>query len=111
MMNDKIKMDQEISQCVRSIEVDIPPGVEDRIRKAATAHQPHVYQLGMRRSWLLAIIPSVAVILAAMILLVPALRQPLASPIPPISEIRTDFELPDKNIKIVFFQRPDFKLF
>jgi len=104
-------MDQEISHYVRSIKVDIPPGVEDRIRKASTAHQPQVNLLGIRRSWLLAIIPGLAVILAAMILLVPALRRPMALPVPPISEIRTEFELVDKNIKIIFIQRPDFKLF
>ncbi|MCX6559222.1 MAG: hypothetical protein NTZ26_01785 [Candidatus Aminicenantes bacterium] len=29
----------------------------------------------------------------------------------PISEIRTEFEIAGKNIKVVFFQKPDFHLF
>jgi hypothetical protein len=40
-------------------------------------------------------------------LLLPALRKP---PAPQIAEIRTEFELVDKNIKIIFFQKPDFSL-
>jgi hypothetical protein len=38
----------------------------------------------------------------------PALHQTAASQ---ISEIRTEFELVDQNIKVIFIQKPDFHLY
>jgi len=152
-MTDKINPDPEISRLVRSVAIEIPPAVDDRIRMAATdlrqgtglrlATRPGLETTGeygrssselcrphsrsdedgqarglgrrqrpgrsrRRRFLFLALIPGAAAALLTAVLLVPALRRP---PIRPISEIRTEFELVDKNIKIIFIQRPDFKLF
>ncbi|OGD19323.1 MAG: hypothetical protein A2W03_18520 [Candidatus Aminicenantes bacterium RBG_16_63_16] len=57
---------------------------------------------------MLAFVPAAAVCVLAAFLLIPILKKP---PVSPISEIRTEFEIADKNIKIVFIQKPDFSLF
>jgi hypothetical protein len=117
-MSDDKKLDEKISRLVRSVERDVPPAVEARIREASEGIRLRQRFSGGR--WLLAGISSrrairilalasgaAAVVVLGALLLVPALRKP---PAPRISEIRTEFEIADKNIKIVFIQRPDFKL-
>jgi hypothetical protein len=117
-MNDDRRLDERIAGLVRSVETGVPPAVEGRIRAAAEASRPVTgifarrrrpgWILTRRRAIILALVPGAAAAVAlAAFLLVPALRK---QPVPRISEIRTEFEIPDKNIKIVFFQRPDFKL-
>ncbi len=126
-MSDDRHLDEKISGLVRSADREVPPGLEARIRTAAESVRPaggiwgrislltsvllrrrHGRVLSHRRLKILALVPgaAAAVALAAFVIL-PALRKP---PVPRISEIRTEFEIADKNIKIVFFQRPDFKL-
>jgi hypothetical protein len=56
----------------------------------------------------LALIPSAAAALLIVALIRPALHQTAESP---ISEIRTEFELVDQNIKVIFIQKPDFHLY
>jgi hypothetical protein len=106
-MNDP-KLDERIAGLVRSVELDVPDGLDERVRTAARSLPPKprpASRAGRRWLWPV-LVPSAAFALAAALLILPALRRPAA---PPISEIRTEFELADKNIKIIFFQKSDFK--
>ena len=107
-MTDEKKLDEQIARIVRSVELEVPPAVEARIREAAADLQPRAGRFWFRRPLWLTLIPSTAAVLLAGIVLIPALRRP---PVSPISEIRTEFEIADKNIKIIFIQKPDFNLF
>jgi hypothetical protein len=105
-MNDP-KLDERIAGLVRSVELDVPGGLDERVRAAARSIAPiprPASRAGRRWLWPV-LVPSAVFALAATLLVLPALRRPTASP---ISEIRTEFELADKNIKVIFFQKPDF---
>jgi hypothetical protein len=108
-MNDS-KLDERIAGLVRSVELDLPGGLDDRVRAAAGSIAPNprpASRAGRRALWEV-LVPSAAFVLAAALLVLPSLRPAAASP---ISEIRTEFELADKNIKVIFFQKPDFNFF
>lgn len=107
MDEDKI-LDKEISRLVRSVGKSLPPGLEERIALKAVTGRPH--RRGFFRKWrfALAAVPGGAALLLAFFVLFPALRKQQE---PQITEIRTQFELVDKNITIIFIQRPDFKFF
>lgn len=107
MMNDN-QLDERIARLVRSVRADVPPGVEARIKAAAAGLKPRAGRSWLRRPLWLALVPSAAAVLLALAVLIPVLRRP---PVTPIAEIRTEFEIADKNIKIVFIQKPDFNLF
>jgi len=107
-MDKDMILDKEISRLVRSLEKALPVGLEERIALKATSEVP--YHRPFFRKWrlALAVVPGGAALLLALLLLLPALRKQEG---PQITEIRTQFELVDKNITIIFIQRPDFKLF
>jgi len=107
MDEDKI-LDKKISRLVRSLEKGLPPGLEERIALKASSGSPHRRPFFRKWSLALAVIPGAAALFFAFLLLLPALRKQQE---PQITEIRTQFELVDKNITIIFIQRPDFKLF
>jgi hypothetical protein len=117
-MSDDKQLDENISRVVRSVARDVPPSIEARIREDAKTirPQPRFFGRHWRPAWvllsrgirILALASGAAAfVVIGALLFVPALRRP---PAPRISEIRTEFEIANKNIKIVFFQRPDFKL-
>ncbi len=116
-MSDERRFDEEIAGLVLSVREQVPAALEERIRAAAETTRPNRGILGRRwlrpggfprrRTRMLAFVPAAAVCAVAAFLLIPILKKP---PVSRISEIRTEFEIPDKNIKIVFFQKPDFKL-
>ncbi len=108
-MNDP-KLDERIAGLVRSVELDVPDDLDERVRAAARAITPNrgvAVPTARRRLWPV-LVPSAAFALAASLMILPALRRPAAAQ---ISEIRTEFELADKNIKIIFCQKPDFNFF
>jgi hypothetical protein len=105
-MNSDERLDESISKLVRSVQREVPPALDRRVRIAATGLALRTGRRERRRPWLLALIPGTAVVLLAVLLLLP---RPAPAP-DPIFEIRTEFEIADKNIKIVFFQKPDFHL-
>jgi len=109
-MDDKNLSDLEIARLVRSLECEIPPDLDGRIR-AAAARPRFRPNTGRRLFWLLTLPSGAAAILAATLLLLPSRQRPVLPDISVISEIRTDFEIPDKNIRIIFIQKPDFKFF
>jgi hypothetical protein len=107
-MNDRDRLDEQISRLVRSSDREVPAGLEAKIRAAAAGSD-------LRPSWwpgFRVLIPALAGGLAAaallfLLILLPGI--PRRGPIL-VSEIRTEFEIPEKNIKIIFFQRPNFQL-
>jgi len=107
-MTDEKKLDEQIARLVRSVELGVPPAVEAKIQEAAADLRPRAGRFWLRRPFWLTLIPSAAAVLLAVVVLVPSLRRPAVSP---IAEIRTEFEIADKNIKIIFIQKPDFNLF
>jgi len=106
MSDDKI-FDERISSLVRGVERAVPPALETRIRAAAGGLQPRPKISALRRPLWLALVPGAAAAILAALLWLPVFQKPPQ----PLSEIRTEFELPGKNIKIVFFQKPGFNLF
>ena len=106
-MTDEKKLDEQIARLVRSVELGVPPGVEAKIQAAAADLRLRAGRFWLRRPFWLTLIPSAAAVLLAVIALLPTAQKPSS----PIAEIRTEFEIADKNIKIIFIQKPDFNLF
>jgi len=106
-MNDEQKLDERIARLVRGIELEVPPALEAKIREATAGIRPHAERFRLSKPFWLAMIPSAAAALLTVLALLPPSPQPPSS----IAEIRTEFEIADKNIKIIFFQKPDFNLF
>ena len=107
-MSNEIYTDKEIARLVRSVEIEVPPALDGRIQAIAANHRNSHGRSLISRFWYLALIPSVAAALLAVVLIRPVLHQTADSP---ISEIRTEFELVDQNIKVIFIQKPDFRLY
>jgi hypothetical protein len=116
-MNDR-KLDDRISDLVRRVALDAPGDLEDKALAAARAAgalreaRKNVERrpLGLRL-WATLAPAAVLAGLAALIALPPVKTPALFKAQSAISEIRTEIELADKNIKIIFFQKPDFNLF
>jgi hypothetical protein len=107
-MDEDKTLDKEISRLVRSVKKGLPPGLEERIALEVAARAPHRHRFFRKWQFALAVVPGVVALFIALFLLWPAFRKQEE---PQITEIRTQFELVDKNITIIFIQRPDFKLF
>ena len=107
-MTDKQNIDDKITKLVQSLESEIPAPVEEKLRAKTVTIRP-VYKIRVkRRPLFIGILTSAAVILFAFLFLFPLLQKRRE---PQIAEIRTEFELRDKNIKIIFIQKSDFNLF
>ncbi|MDD8026514.1 MAG: hypothetical protein PHI34_08360 [Acidobacteriota bacterium] len=106
MKNDE-ELDQRIAGLVRSVGREAAPGLEKRIFEAAQRIRPRKKRARKRRLWLLALVSTAAAAaMAAVVLLPPRGELP-----PPITEIRTEFTIAGTDIKVVFFQKPDFHFF
>ncbi len=107
MKSENDRLDDKISSLVRSLEHEIPAGLEQEARRAVQVKtpQPHLF---LRHPLLWATgLASAALLLVGMLFLYPQLKK---KPEPLISEIRTEFEIKDKNIKIIWIQKKDFEL-
>jgi type VI protein secretion system component VasF len=105
-MDNNQNLDDRISRLVRSIDLEIPPKIESRIHGLAATLLPHRRIKILRPLWFAAS-AGIAALLLVVLLLSPIFRSRTE---PKIAEIRTEFDLPDKNIKIIFIQKPDFPL-
>lgn len=107
-MANKQNIDEKIARLVQSVETDISTAVEEKLKAAAEMIRP-VHRIQRKQlSLFLGIMTSAAMILFALLFLSPLFQ---AKSEHQITEIRTEFELRDKNIKIIFIQRHDFNLF
>jgi hypothetical protein len=105
MKNDGL--DKFISRNLEKLELEVPPEVQNSVRQrvALLAAQP-------RRStwrWVKIWVPLLAAGLLVIVVSLPLLFPPRPA-IKKISQIRTEFTIPDKNIKILWVQRDDFHL-
>jgi negative regulator of sigma E activity len=106
--NNKIdELDAVISTHVRSVQYKIPDSVEERVNAAILKEKKPLMWFRV----------SVSAAAAALVLLaVVFIFQPFLSntntgePVSAIMEIKTEFELTDKNIKILWVQKKDFEL-
>jgi len=109
-MPDRNRIDDEITRLVRSVERRIPPELEARVRAAAAGSGgaiPKPARPSARSPALAAAVGAAAGALLLLWLLVPG-TPPRKTPL--ISEIRTELEIPEKNIRVIFIQRPNFQL-
>jgi len=98
--------DDELTKLVRSVERDVPADVERKLQAAAEAARSVPRKRRLRRRLLvLASLSGAAAVLLAILFIIPLFRH--REPVQ-IAEIRTEFEIADKNIKIIFVQKPDF---
>lgn len=109
MQNDD-SFDEGLKIIVRSVEASVPPGLEGKVRAAAETRrlQPKFWFAFLRRPLILAALSGASAVLLAFLLIVPSFRGREETP---ITEIRTEFELADKNITIIFIQRSDISIF
>ena len=108
-MAENMDLDENIGLLIRSVRKDLPAGLEEKIREAASLQRPTSIARPerRRRMWLPVMTgAAAAAVVLAMMFGGPFLPKRAGSQ---ISEIRTQFELVDKNITIIFIQKPDFK--
>jgi len=100
--------DQLISQLVRGVKYSIPAELDNQISEIILQNRKKKPMLWLRLS-LSAV--AIAIITAVFVMLIPYFH--VIKPSEPemqISEIKTQFELSDKNIKILWVQKKDFNL-
>jgi hypothetical protein len=102
-MTDDKRLDESISRLIQGIQLDIPPSIEEEINKKSVGARPYP-DLPSYRRLLWTLLPSGAALILGVLLL---MHPPMKPPISDISEIRTQFEIADKNITVVFYQRTD----
>jgi hypothetical protein len=109
-MQNSDSFDEGLKRLVRSVERIVPSDLEARVRAEAKALRPQLKPRFpfIRRRIFIVPLSSAAAVLMTFLLLVPLFRGREETP---ITEIRTEFELADKNITIIFIQRPDFSIF
>lgn len=107
-MAGKKNIDEQISRLVQSIESDIPASVEEELMAAAETVRPFQRIRIKRLPLSMGILTGAAMIILAFLFLFPLFYR---APEPLVTEIITEFELRDKNIKIIFIQSQDFNLF
>jgi hypothetical protein len=109
-MEDHDRLDEELRRLVRSVERALPTDLEARVRAEAERPRPQAKSRFpfIRRPIFLVPLSGAAALLLAFLIVRPSLPRHEE---PPIAEIRTEFVLADKNITIIFIQKPDFPEF
>jgi hypothetical protein len=108
-MENRDKTDDQLRALVRSVGRGIPPALEERIRAESESPRQRSRKRFFHRPLLLlsSLSGAAALVLAAWLML-PKFQH---NESPQIAEIRTQFVIADKNITIIFIQRPDFPVF
>lgn len=99
------ELDAMISTHVRSIQYKIPDNVEEKVNAAITKDKKPLLWFRVSVSAAAAALMLIAVVF----IFQPFLKDP-GEPVSSITEIKTEFELKDKNIKILWVQKKDFDL-
>ena len=107
-MFNKKNIDEKISKLVQSVEAPIPTEIENELRMITERRKPKHRIMSKRFALPLGVVTSAAMIIMIALFLFSPIQKTLDTQ---ISEIYTEFEIKDKNIKIIFVQRPDFDLF
>ena len=103
--------DQRISELVRSVRYKVPEAVDARLTAALGGKkQKRTLRPVRSRLWFpVSVSAAAAVIIIAAIFIFQPFKN-VNEPVTPITEIKTEFELKDKNIKILWVQKNEFKL-
>ena len=103
---DNEQIDRFIKDALARSESEVPAAVRARIERRKAAGR-RTNTLNWRR-----LVPWLPLLAAAVLIIVFSLpiRYPPPAPEREITQIRTEFSLPDKNIRIVWVQRDDFRL-
>jgi hypothetical protein len=109
MANKKID-DEMISTLVRSVQYKIPDSVEEQVNASMAKTKTGKSWLFKRPLLWYPVSAAAMVIIAALVIFQPFVNKETIDPGTPIMEIKTQFELRDKNIKILWVQKKDFKL-
>ncbi len=107
-MSNKKKIDEKICGLVQSVETQIPSKLDNELRTKTERLKPKHRIWSQRLVLPLGVITSVAMIITMVLFLFSPIQKTSETL---ISEIYTEFEIKDKNIMIIFVQRPDFNLF
>jgi hypothetical protein len=98
-------IDDEIRSVVRSVEKGAPADIWQRLMDLTPPAGEMTRAHSARGPLLIASLAGATVLLLAFLAIRPARQDRKAAP---IAEIRTEFELAEVGIKIIFVQRPDF---
>lgn len=103
--------DEMISTLVRSVQYKVPDSIEEQVNASMAKTKTWKTWL-FKRPLLWYPVSAVAalVIIAVLVIFQPFVNKKAIDPGTPITEIKTEFELRDKNIKILWVQKKDFKL-
>jgi len=108
-MDKKNKIDdQRISKLVQSVSFQIPETVEARVT-AAINKRKKTKRVLKPYLWYPVSAAIAILIIAAIFVFLPFMKN-TAEEVTPITEIKTELELTDANIKIIWVQKKDFKL-
>jgi hypothetical protein len=109
---DKKKINDEmISTLVRSVQYNVPESVEEQVNAFMDKTKTRKARLFKRPLlWYPVSAAAAIVIIAALAIFQPFVNKKPIDLGTPITEIKTEFELRDKNIKILWVQKKDFKL-
>jgi hypothetical protein len=105
MKNDDL--DKFISRSLEKLELEIPPEVQENVRQRVASLTDPPQQSSWK--WVKIWAPLLAAAMVVLIVSLPLLFPPMRA-IKKISQIRTEFSIPEKNIKIIWVQRDDFHL-
>lgn len=110
-MTNKTIDNEMISNLVRSVQCKIPGNVEEQVNASMAkikTRKPRLFKRPLL--WYPVSAAAVLVIIAALVIFQPFVNKETIDPGASITEIKTEFELRDKNIKILWIQKKDFKL-
>jgi hypothetical protein len=109
-MKRRHKLDDDIASIVQRIDLSPSPDLEAKINTSLDSSRfgSKLRQKLHARRLIRTAIPSAVAVLLVTILAILFLSKP---PTPYVSEIRTEFELPEMNITGIFIQRSDFNFF
>lgn len=99
-------LDDRIREAVQSLDHAVPSHVEQQLLEKLN-HQVQKNRAGKKIVRLWAPAAALVCLVAGLLLLSPLIQR--QAPVL-IKEIRTEFELRDKHIKIIWFQKNDFDL-
>jgi anti-sigma-K factor RskA len=101
------ELDRFIIHSLEKQELEVPASLQERVRQRAAALAVRPRPAAWKRTVFWASLAAAAMLLAVVSL---ALLFSPRTPEKRISQIRTEFSIPEKNIKIVWVQRDDFRL-
>jgi hypothetical protein len=101
-----MKFDDQISQLVSARDEEIPAALQWSIRRKIHSRLKPRNKPFHRRILLPALAAGLILVLLSALVLI----NPPASMTPPMSEVRTEFYLPEKNIKVIWIQNNNFTL-